>query len=72
SEARGDVTNELTTAKREQHETVANEGNHDVDLSNTELTNDQKERLEELLKAYPDVFTDKPGKTTKLKHEIHG
>ncbi|CAF1425819.1 unnamed protein product [Adineta ricciae] len=62
--------NHLTTANNKQATTI-NETKHNVDLSNTDLTNDQKEKLEELLEKYPDVFTNKPGKTTKLKHEIH-
>ncbi|CAF2097926.1 unnamed protein product, partial [Rotaria magnacalcarata] len=42
-----------------------------MDLSNTDLSNDQKTQLQQLVKPYPDVFTNKSGRTSKLKHQIN-
>ncbi len=61
--------NHLTTANAQQTHHRSNI-NDTIDLSNTDLSNDQKEQLQQLIKKYSDIFTNKPGKTTKLKHQI--
>ena len=42
-----------------------------IDLSDTDLSDDQKTRLQRLVNEYPEVFTNKPGKTSKIKHQIN-
>ena len=41
-----------------------------IDLAKTNLNNDQQKRLQKLIEHYPDVFTNKPGRTKKLTHKI--
>lgn len=41
------------------------------DLVNTELDKDQKEKIQQLIKEYPDVFNEKTGRTKKLQHQIN-
>lgn len=43
----------------------------ELDLTNTELNNDQKEKVRQLIKEYPDVFNQKTGRTKKLRHQIN-
>ena len=40
------------------------------DLSETDLNNNQKERVLELIQSFPDVFNEATGRTSKIKHEI--
>jgi hypothetical protein len=61
--------NHLATTNVKQPQ-QSNEENDTIDLSNTDLSSDQKKQIQQLVKKYPDVFTSKPGKTTKLKHQI--
>jgi hypothetical protein len=62
--------NHWTTTNIKQ---VENESKDDVtiNLSNSDLSNDQKKQLQQLVNKYSDVFSNKPGKTSKLKHQIH-
>ena len=48
---------------------LANEAN-EPDLSDTDLDNKQKKQLLELAQSFPDVFNEKAGRTSKVKHEI--
>ncbi|CAF5173088.1 unnamed protein product [Rotaria magnacalcarata] len=41
-----------------------------INLSNTDISNDQKTQLQQLVKKYPDVFTNKSSRTSKLKHQL--
>ena len=54
---------DLPTVKRE-------EGPADVDV-NSELSVEQKREVTNLLSEFDDVFTDLPGRTNLLKHEIN-
>ena len=45
--------------------------NEESDLTNTELNNDQRERIRRLIKEFPDVFTKNAGRTKKLRHQIN-
>lgn len=40
-------------------------------LSNTNLSAEQKQQLREVIMRYPEVFNDKTGRTTKLQHQIN-
>ena len=42
-----------------------------IDLADTDLSNDQKTRLYQLIEEYPDVFKNRAGKTSKIKHQIN-
>ncbi|CAF1481864.1 unnamed protein product [Rotaria sordida] len=63
--------NHLTTTTNVQQTQNESNINDTINLSDTELSNDQKNQLQQLIKKYSDVFTDKPGKTMKLKHQIN-
>ena len=41
------------------------------DLSNTDLNENQKEQIKELIRIFSDVFSDQTGRTTKLQHQIN-
>ena len=41
------------------------------DLGNNHLTNHQKEKIKHLIETFPDVFSEQPGRTTKLRHTIN-
>ena len=58
----------ITNAEQLQDQNTRNDS---IDLPNTDLFDEQKKQLQQLVKQYPDVFTDKPGKTSKLQHQIH-
>ena len=45
------------------------EGVHDVKLGD-ELPEDQRRVLKDLVRRYPDVFTDMPGETDVIQHQI--
>ena len=63
--------NHSTITTNTQQELNEINTNQTVDLSNTDLPNEQKEQLQQLIRKYSDVFTERPGRTTKIKHEIH-
>ena len=46
------------------------EGVHDVKLGDEELPEDQRRVLKDLVLRYPDVFTDMPGETDVIQHQI--
>ena len=39
-------------------------------LNKTDLQEDQKEKIKQLIRTFPGVFSDQPGRTTKLQHQI--
>ena len=60
-----------TTPTNTDDEKQANEQEEEIDLSKTDLNKNQTQRLQQLVEEYRDVFSNKPGKTAKLKHQIN-
>ncbi|XP_057195726.1 uncharacterized protein LOC130557734 [Triplophysa rosa] len=58
------------TAPREQMAAFAQEAEPVVDLGK-QLSAPQKTELEALIRQYRDVFTESPGRTQVIQHEIH-
>jgi hypothetical protein len=43
----------------------------DPNLTDTELNDDQKHKMTQLIQKFPEIFSVQPGRTTKIKHQIH-
>lgn len=43
----------------------------ELNLSDTDLNENQKEQINQLIRTFPDVFSDQPGRTIKLQHQIN-
>lgn len=61
-----------------QHETISPANRHsqstlddEPSLTDSELTTQQKEKVKQLIRTFPEVFNKQPGRTTKLQHEIN-
>ena len=58
-------------ATRNIEEKPETDNENSIDFAHTDLSNDQKTRLYQLIEEYPDVFKNSPGKTSKIKHQIN-
>ncbi|CAF3221850.1 unnamed protein product [Rotaria sp. Silwood2] len=45
--------------------------NNELSLINTDLDEHQKEKINQLIHKFPDVFNEQPGRTKKLQHQIN-
>jgi transposase InsO family protein len=57
--------------KEEEEEEIRATSTIEPNLMNTSLNTEQKEKLQQLISSYPDVFKEKAGRTAKMKHQIN-
>ncbi|CAF4231076.1 unnamed protein product [Rotaria sp. Silwood2] len=43
----------------------------ELNLTNTDLDEDQREKIKQLILKFPDVFNEQPGRTKKVQHQIN-
>ena len=50
---------------------VASNADNELSLINTDLDDHQKEQIRQLIRKFPDVFSEQPGRTKKAQHQIN-